>query len=99
MKNTLPLFFGLVIGCATGVAVRDIVVPARAQNVAGPVYEYRVTNLGWSNAQAAEEQFNAFGRQGWRVAAQTGAYVTFERSYMSSAPRQPAAPAAPAPTH
>ena len=88
MKRTLTLLIGLLLGCAIGAAGRDLVATARAQNVAVPIYQYRVLNLGWSSAQGAEGQLNALGQQGWRVVAESGAYVTFERTYMVY-PRQP----------
>ncbi len=90
MKSTIMLALGLMVGCAAGVAVKDIVVPARAANQGGPVYEYKVVNLGWSSAEEAQNLLNRFGHEGWRVAAEAGAYVTFERSY-AAAPRPSAA--------
>ncbi len=84
------LLVGLVGGALVGLAP-GVISSARAQPPATPPtqsqpapggarYQYHVVNLGWSNAQAAEDLFNKLGQEGWRVAAQAGSYVTFERT-------------------
>jgi hypothetical protein len=89
----IPLtVIALLAGCAVGAAT-TAVTTVRAQPPAQPAqqplpptptgirYQYHVLNLGWSNAEAAEQVFNGLGVEGWHVVAQAGSYVTFERSW------------------
>ena len=69
----------LLIGCAAGVAVREVVVPARAQGQAGPNYEYSVVK-GFD----ADQNLPKYGQEGWRLVAVTSdnngyKYLYFER--------------------
>ena len=67
MRRAIGLSLVLMIGCVAGAAVRDIVVPARAQGQTGPNYEYQVVHL---TERMDENQVLAqFGSQGWRLAA------------------------------
>lgn len=78
MKKWGGLTLALLVGCATGAALRDLVVPARAQgNVAS--YGYRKLfgrdlirmakgvdpNLKGDD-EAIERGMNELGKQGWR---------------------------------
>jgi hypothetical protein len=78
-----------VVGCATGAAVREIVVPARAQGQAPFIYQYSTFNLqdlGLAGGSPEEREaiLNRYGQQGWRVAAATtivtGTLIIFERA-------------------
>jgi hypothetical protein len=78
----------LMIGCATGAVMREIVVPARAQGQSGPNYEYEVVRLnntfdGNTDVEAKRAAMQ-YGAQGWRLvaASQEGGLRTlyFERS-------------------
>jgi hypothetical protein len=81
MRATGIATVALLVGCATGVAVREVVFPARAANA--PVYDYKMVRVGdlidavkaqnpkFANADrqvAAEEGMRGFGRSGWRYA-------------------------------
>lgn len=71
----------LCVGCATGVAVRDLVVPARAQGQTGPSYEYDLVNTDTFSAQKRKQVLVRYGREGWRLAgvAYSGVELIFER--------------------
>jgi hypothetical protein len=81
----------LMIGCAAGVALKDLVVPAHAQP-GGPSYEYKVIKSTWvPDADYYENAANQFGKEGWRFAfaIQRGDYtlLTFERPKPRSLPQ------------
>jgi hypothetical protein len=70
-----------LIGCATGVAVREaIVAPARAQGQTGPNYEYRSVHV---RAAEAQQTLDQFGREGWRLvnAAPVGQLLQYHALY------------------
>jgi hypothetical protein len=91
----IPKFaLGVLVGATLAAAAPNLVASALAQSrppayaaPAGPEwtpsvrYQYHVMNMGWGNQGAAEATFNSFGQDGWRVAAMSGSWVTFERSY------------------
>ena len=66
-RSIIATTLALCVGCATGVAVRDIVVPARAQNATGPTYDYQVVYL--RGLEAVQEAITKFGHEGWRLAS------------------------------
>lgn len=76
MRKTLGIPLALLIGCATGVSVRDLVVPARAAGQTGPNYEYDVLRDG-DGADAQKYLLAKYGREGWRLvsATQNGSYT------------------------
>jgi hypothetical protein len=72
MKRSVPLLVALAVGCATGVALREVIVvpPARAQGQVGPNYEYMaVEAIG--NVAKDQQLLTSFGQQGWRLVAVT----------------------------
>jgi hypothetical protein len=79
MKRSIPVLLALTVGCATGVVVRDVVAPVRAQGQAGPNYEYDVVKVESED----KEVLLKYGRQGWRLAAAfsvgSGHYLYLER--------------------
>jgi hypothetical protein len=80
MKRALGFSVALMIGCATGAAVRDVVVPARAQAQAEPEYEYVVSDVEGSHSTAEVQQtLNRFAQAGWKLASNYGGYLVFER--------------------
>ncbi len=81
-------------GCAVGAITAGVgSAHAQAKQPAAPApapmpmppnalrYQYHVINMGWSNAENAEQTFNRLGWEGWHVVGQAGSYVTFERSW------------------
>jgi hypothetical protein len=70
MTRTILTVVTLLVGCATGAVVREVVAPARAQGQAGPNYEYDVV---WAkNApdfNTAQQALTRHGQQGWRLVA------------------------------
>ena len=102
MRYSIIAAVGLMIGCSLGVAVRDLVVPARAQGQAGPVYEYHSTRLNndeiFRDPGGLDSVLNQHGRQGFRLAGviSLGSYTTmlaFERPALVRSPAP--APATP----
>jgi hypothetical protein len=95
----------LAVGCFGGVAVREVVFPARAAS--GTTYTYRIirdsdlVNAGGGQRDgdpvAAEEQaVNRMARGGWRLVAASASYDYFEHVVGGSddapAPSPPAPP-------
>jgi hypothetical protein len=72
----------LLIGCATGAVVREVVVPARAQGQTGPNYEYDVAEAR-SGLDAKKQLVSQYGQQGWRLVTASytpsGTFLYFER--------------------
>lgn len=67
MKRSLVLVAALMIGCIAGVAVKDIVVPARAQGVTGATYEYQIVKSTWAaDAEWYQGAIGKFANEGWR---------------------------------
>jgi hypothetical protein len=79
MRRYGLVLVALLVGCFAGVAVREVVFPARAAT--GPTYDYKLVDLQdliatvksqnpkFANAdrrEAAEEGLRGFGRAGWR---------------------------------
>lgn len=100
-----------ILGCATGAAVKELIVPARAQGQAPIVYQYTTfsfSDLGLAGGSTEEREgvLNRYGQAGWRVAATVGMLLIFERAVqlqprpMPTSPPQPStlpqAPALPA---
>jgi hypothetical protein len=84
MRASIPVLLALMIGCATGATVRDLVVPARAQNQLGPVFEYSTVKLFNYNKADIDNALTQYSTQGWRLSAthqQTdfAGYLIFER--------------------
>ena len=81
MRKTLGIPLALLIGCAAGAGVRDLVAPARAQGQTGPSYEYETVFV----AQIDDDKpvLNEYGRKGWRLSATaavgSGHSLFFER--------------------
>jgi hypothetical protein len=70
----------LIVGCAGGAAMREVIFPARAA-AGAPTYRYKVVDSGElvktvkarnrkfadaDDREALEEGMNGFGRAGWR---------------------------------
>jgi hypothetical protein len=78
----------LVFGCATGAALDNIIVPARA--AAGPSYEYMTLDvqatfgMTGGNAEEQTQVLNKFGAEGWRVVGSLGAKLYLERERPAS---------------
>jgi hypothetical protein len=70
MKRFLGFTLMLMVGCATGAAVRDLVAPARAQGQAGPSYQYEVVDSS-SSSEEDKQILSKYGREGWRLVAVT----------------------------
>ena len=70
MKRTLGAAVLFLVGCAGGVAARDIVAPARAQGQSGPSYEYDAVTVA-NDVSNDKEILTKYGREGWRLAAAT----------------------------
>jgi hypothetical protein len=84
VRKTLIVTLALLVGCATGVAMRDLVVPARAQGSAGPVYEYQAVQVLNPTPEKVQEVLGRFGKEGWRYVGLAGAWdlgpiLAFER--------------------
>ena len=80
MKRAIGLSVVLMLGCATGAVMRDLVVPARAQNQVGPNYEYVSVKVEGPYEQAEiDKATSEHGKQGWRLASAfaRSASVTF----------------------
>jgi hypothetical protein len=72
MKRSIPALLALTIGCATGAAVRDIIVPARAQGQVGPNFEYDVVQvIDGDNASVRKQLLSKYGHEGWRLVGVT----------------------------
>jgi len=83
-RSIIATTLALCVGCATGVAVRDlVVVPARAQGQVGPSYEYRVVRINSYDETAHQSVVTKFGSEGWRLSGVTGServyFFYFER--------------------
>ena len=69
-RSIIATTLALCVGCATGVAVRDVIVPARAQGQTGPNYEYDavvVLESYWENVEKRKEVLSKYGHEGWRL--------------------------------
>lgn len=81
--NVLAVLAALVIGCATGAAVDNLVVPARA--APGPSYEYVVINaqaefgLTGGSADKQQEALNRYGAEGWHIVGSLGTMIYLQR--------------------
>ena len=69
MKTIIPLVIALAVGCATGVAVRDLVAPARAQGQGGPNYEYTTVQVADPDQDKDGDVLKTYGQQGWLLVA------------------------------
>jgi hypothetical protein len=69
MTRTMLMVMTLLVGCATGAVVREVVAPARAQGQVGPNYEYQSVDLTNPAAQEINGITAKFGAQGFRLAA------------------------------
>jgi hypothetical protein len=78
MTRTVLLVTTLLVGCATGAVVREVVAPARAQGQAGTNYEYDEVSRT-RNANTEKPLMNQYGRQGWRLVTATEGALYFER--------------------
>lgn len=93
----------LLIGCAGGAALRQVVVPARAEGALGTNYQYDSVNLQQVfglhfGPEEVNQVLNQYGQQGWRMVAFEGAFVVFERpvsSRVASTPRATPEPTVP----
>jgi hypothetical protein len=81
--NVAAVLLALVVGCATGAAVDNIIVPARA--APGASYEYQVVDVQASfgmtggSAEKQAELLNRYGAEGWHVVGSLGAKLYLER--------------------
>ena len=79
----MSICVALVIGCATGAAIDNLIVPARA--APGPSYEYFTVDvqatLGMTGGSAEDQTqiLNQYGAEGWRLVGSLGAKLYFER--------------------
>jgi len=82
MNRGIAFAVVLMIGCASGVSVRDLVVPARAQNQIGPTYQYSSIHVLFSNDDI-QRALDKYADQGWRlsnaVSAGSSIDLIFER--------------------
>jgi hypothetical protein len=82
MTRTMLLVTTLLVGCATGAVVREVVAPARAQGQAALSYEYDAVMVA-NGVENAKPILAQFCKQGWRLvtATQEGPFRTmfFER--------------------
>ena len=85
-RSIIATTLALCVGCATGVAVRDIVVPARAQNATGPTYDYQYVHVARGHADEVQGTLSKFGREGWRLAS-SNATEGFELLFIFERPR------------
>jgi hypothetical protein len=81
MTRTVLMVITLLVGCATGAVVREVVAPARAQGQTGPSYELAVV---WSkdapDYKTVEQVLARYGQQGWRlVTVVPPGHLYFER--------------------
>jgi hypothetical protein len=65
MTRTMLMLMTLLVGCATGVAVRELVVPARAQGQTASSYGYQTVRVDPSGSN--DDVLAKFGRQGWHL--------------------------------
>jgi hypothetical protein len=68
ISNVTAVLLALVVGCATGVAVDDLIVPARA--APGTSYQYQVIDVQASfgmTGGSADKQAEALNRYGPRA--------------------------------
>jgi hypothetical protein len=74
MTRTLLMVITLLVGCATGAVVREVVAPARAQGQAGPSYEYRAVYVqeDFDAVGKRQQVLTKYGQEGWRLAAAEG---------------------------
>lgn len=70
MTRTMLTVITLLVGCATGAVMRDVVAPARAQGQAGPNYEYDAVAVV---VNTRKEVLAKYGREGWRLVTATHA--------------------------
>ncbi len=69
MRKIGALVVALLVGCATGATVREMVAPARAQGQTGPSYEYEAVDVSNPHAEAVKAVAQQYGAQGWRLTA------------------------------
>ena len=69
----------LMLGCATGAVVREVVAPARAQGQRGPNYEFETVIVEENSREFADRKkvLAQFGNQGWHLAAATSSGPEF----------------------
>jgi hypothetical protein len=67
MPRTMLMVITLLVGCATGAVLREVVAPARAQGQAGPNYEYSVVEE--QGVEIDKQTLSKYGQQGWRLVA------------------------------
>ena len=81
--NVAAVLLALIVGCATGAAVDNLIVPARA--APGASYEYQVIDVQASfgmTGGSAEKQaaaLNKYGAEGWHVVGALGNKIYLER--------------------
>ncbi|MFO7566304.1 MAG: hypothetical protein R6X02_26915 [Enhygromyxa sp.] len=81
--NIAAICVALVVGCATGAAIDNLVVPARA--APGATYDYEVLDIQASfgiaggNAEQQAAVLKKYGAEGWRVVGALGNKVYLER--------------------
>ncbi len=66
-RSILATTLAMCVSCAGGIAARDLVVPARAQNATSPTYEYRVVRTSNVEEKWHQETMTNFAREGWRL--------------------------------
>jgi hypothetical protein len=81
----------LAVGCFGGVAVREVVFPARAAS--GTTYTYRIIDR--AKLEPEEAGINRMALGGWRLVAASSAYDYFE--HVAGSDGAPSATSAPAP--
>lgn len=71
MRRMLLIAACLLVGCFAGVAMREIIVPARAQGFAGIFYEHSAIKIANPNDEEVNAVLARFGREGWRLSSTT----------------------------
>ena len=83
LHNVAAICAALIIGCAAGAAVDNLIVPARA--APGPSYEYVVIDVQASfgmtggNATDHTAALNKYGAEGWHVVGALGNKIYMQR--------------------
>jgi hypothetical protein len=87
LHNVSAVCIALILGCAAGAAIDDLIVPARA--APGMTYEYFVIDVQASfgmtggNAETQTEALNKYGAQGWHVVGSLGNKIYLQREAVS----------------
>jgi hypothetical protein len=69
MTRTMLMVVTLLVGCATGAVMREVVAPARAQGQVGPNYEYEMVEVYDDTKEKGV--LSRYGHEGWRLVSVT----------------------------